>query len=160
MIIDFHSQRFLPPATLADHARRRVHLALGHRSESIQRVVICFGGTSDRRGDNDMYCLMQVHLSDALVATVVHIGPDIRDVIDRTTDRVGRVVVALLARADHNSRSISISANASPRRERAARPPARNACAPDRACPGAATRAQSTVARPGRIVEESLLDGH
>ena len=116
MNIDFQDRRFLLPAALTDCARRRVRFALMQRGESIQRIVICLGGTNGRRDYNDMYCLMQVHLSDVLVATVVDIGPDIHDVIDRTTDRVGRVVVALLDRAGRNGRAIGSSAKPSPLR--------------------------------------------
>ena len=117
MNIDFLGQRFLLPPALADHARRRVHSALMHRGDLIQRIVIRLGGTNGRRDNDDMYCLMQVHLSDALVATVVDIGPDIHDVIDRTTDRVGRVVIAHLDQARHDRRAIGSSAKPSPLRD-------------------------------------------
>lgn len=131
------------------------------RSESIQRIVVCIGGTNGRCDYNDMYCLMQVHLSDALVATVGDIGPDIHDVIDRTTDRVGRVVVALLARADRNRRNIGSSANASPRQARpgARRDLLRGTLGPLSSMPCGLDPVGIHRRAAGRIVEVPLLDG-
>jgi hypothetical protein len=92
MNVDFQGRGLPIPTALADHARRRLDSVLMHRSEFVQRVVVRLGGANNRRGPSDTYCLMQVHMSDALAAAVVDIGPDINDVIDRATHRVGRMV--------------------------------------------------------------------
>lgn len=92
MEIEFQGEGFLNTAALADHARRRVHYVLSHHSDCIQRIVLRLGGTNSHRGHKDMYCLIQVHLVDALAATVIDIGADVHVVIDRATDRVGRMV--------------------------------------------------------------------
>ena len=102
---------------LAEHARRRLHYVLIHRGDVIRRIVVRLGGTGGRRGPNDMYCLMQVHMSDALVATVVDMGPHVHDVIDRATDRVGRLVAAHFDQAPRERRSTASSANPTLRRQ-------------------------------------------
>lgn len=93
MNVDIQGRGCLVPAALADHARRRLHDDLMHHGDFIQRIVLRVGGTNHRRGHTDTYCLMQVHMSDALAATVIDVGPDIHDVIDRAADRVDRMVV-------------------------------------------------------------------
>ena len=110
MNVDLQGRRLLIPAALADHARRRLHDALTHRGDVIQRIVVRLGGTDGHCGRNDMYCLVQVHLSDALVATVVDIGPRLHQLIDRSTDRVGRLVAAHLDQAPRDRRSTASSA--------------------------------------------------
>jgi hypothetical protein len=85
---------------LADHACRRLHFRLRHRSDRIARVWVRFGDTGSRRGLRDTYCVMQVQLRDAPAATVMHIGVDAYDTIDRATDRVGQLVEQLLSLAD------------------------------------------------------------
>lgn len=97
MDVEVQGRGFQVPAAVADHARRRLHYVLSHHSDSIRRIVLHLGGTNSRRGHNGMYCLMQVHLVDTLAATVIDIGTDIHDVIDRATHRVDRMVVERLA---------------------------------------------------------------
>jgi len=111
MNVDLQGRRLLIPAALADHARRRLHDALTHRGDVIQRIVVRLGGTDGHCGRNDMYCLVQVHLSDALVATVVDIGPRLHHLIDRSTDRVGRLVAAHLDQAPRDRRSTASNAD-------------------------------------------------
>ena len=117
MNIDFQGRGLPIPAAQADHARRRLHFVLRHRSEFVQRVVVRFGGSGSRRGQNDMYCLMQVHMSDALAAAVVDIGPDIHDAIDRATDRVGCVVAEYLEQTRCGRLRAGAPAEAPPRQE-------------------------------------------
>lgn len=159
MNIDFQGQRLPLQAALKDHARRRVDVVLMHRGESIERIVICIGGANGGSDYKDMYCLMQVHLPGALVATVVDIGPDIHDVIDRATDRVDRIVGALLARVEHKRRNVESSANTSPRQKRAgiscaerARPLSRSPRRPDPVA--------NNCRAAGRIVEIPIVDGN
>lgn len=111
MNIEFQCRGFLTPAGLADHAHRRLHGALIHRDDVVQRIVVRLGGTDGGRGHNDWYCLMQVHMSEAPVATVVDIGPHLQDVINRATDRVGRLVAACLDKAARDRRSTASSAH-------------------------------------------------
>jgi len=118
MNVEFQNHGFLTTAALADHARRRLHDVMTHRSEFIQRIVVRLGGTNNRRGHCDMHCLIQVHLSDAFMATVVDIGPDIHDVINRATDRLGRAVAAHLDQAHRDRRKIGSGATTRPRPER------------------------------------------
>ncbi len=99
MEIELQGQGFLNTDALAQHAQRRLHFVLSHRSDCIRRIVLRLGGTNGRRGYQDMYCLVQVHLIDALVATVIDIGTDIHVVIDRAADRAGRLVAERLAQA-------------------------------------------------------------
>lgn len=115
MIVDIHGLGFTVTPALAARARRRLHDVLIHRSDVIQRIVIRLGGADGLGSHNDMYCLMQIRMSDALVATVMDIGPHIHDLIDRSTDRVGRLVAACLNQASSRRRAAS-SANSTLRR--------------------------------------------
>lgn len=110
MNVDFQGRGFLIPAALAQHVRRRLHDLLVHRGDLIQRIVVRLGGAQGGLGRHDMYCLMQVHLPHALVATVVDVGPQLHDVVDRTTDRVGRLVAACLDQAARERRSTASDA--------------------------------------------------
>ena len=94
MNVEFQCRGSPIPAALTDHVRRRLHDALTHHGDVIQRILVRVGGTDGCRDHNDRYCLMQVHMSDALVATVVVIGPRVHDAIDCASDRVGRLVGA------------------------------------------------------------------
>lgn len=111
MNVDLQGRGLLIPAALADRARRRLHDVLNHRGDVIRRIVVRLGCTDGRRCRNDMYCLMQVHMSDALVATVVDIGPRLHHLIDRSTDRVGRLVAAHLDQTPRDRRSTASSAD-------------------------------------------------
>lgn len=73
------------------HARRRLQFRLGHRSDRVEHVLMRFGDTGSRRGHLDTYCVMRVQLRGAPAATVVDIGADVYDTIDRAADRVGRL---------------------------------------------------------------------
>lgn len=117
MIVDIHGQGFTLTPALADRARLRLHDVLIRRGDVIQRIVVRLGGTDGRRGHNDMYCLMQVRMSAALVATVVDIGAHIHDAIDRATDRVGRLVAAYLDQARRDRPSSASSASPTLRRQ-------------------------------------------
>lgn len=117
MIVDIHSEGFTLTPALAEHVRQSLHDVSIHRGEVIQSVVVRVGGTDVRRGHNDMYCLMQVRMLDALVATVVDIGPHIHDVIDRATGRVARLVAAYLNQAPRDRPSPASSANPMLRRQ-------------------------------------------
>jgi hypothetical protein len=110
MNVDFQGRGLPIPAALADHARRRLHFVLMQRGELVQRVVVRLGCANNRRGHSDMYCLMQVHMSDALAAAVVDIGPDIHEVIDRASDRVGRMVAEHLEQTRGNWPPVEASA--------------------------------------------------
>ncbi|HEY0887042.1 MAG TPA: hypothetical protein VGE20_17245 [Ramlibacter sp.] len=117
MIVDVHARGLTVTPALAEHARRRLHSVLSHRGDVIRRIAVRLGGAGDRRGPNDMYCLMQIHMSDALVATVVDMGAHVHDVIDRATDRVGRLVAAHLDQASRDRRSTASSASPRLRRQ-------------------------------------------
>ena len=83
--------------SLADHARRQLQVRLMHRSDRVAYVSVRIGGTGSRQ---DMYCVMQVQVRGAPAGTVVDIGADAYDTIDRTADRVGRLVEEQLRFAD------------------------------------------------------------
>lgn len=76
---------------LAEHARRRLSYRLMHRSDRIGHVLVKLGETGGHRGQRDVYCLMQVQLHNAQSATVVDIGVDPHETIDRAADRVCRL---------------------------------------------------------------------
>lgn len=92
---------------LADHAQRRLSYRLGHRSERIAHVSVKLGNTGSRRGSCDVYCVMQVQLRGARAATVVDIGADPHDTIDRAVDRVSRLAEEQLRQADDRHRTTS-----------------------------------------------------
>ena len=116
MNVDFQGRGLPIPVALADHARRRLQFVLRNRAEFVRRVVVRLGDTNSRRGHNDMYCLMRVHMSDALSATVVDIGPDIHDAIDRVADRVGRVVAEHFEQARRDRQPFGVSVDPPTRR--------------------------------------------
>lgn len=81
---------------LAAQVRRSLRHELMQRSERVDRVDVRIGGRgSDGRGD-DMYCVMQVHLSGTSAATVVDMGTDMRSTLERAAERVGRLTAAKL----------------------------------------------------------------
>ncbi len=85
---------------LAEHARRRLSFRLMHRSDRIAHVSVKLGSTGSRRGHHDTYCVMCVQLRGAPAATVVDIGADVHDTIDRAADRVSRLAEERLRQAD------------------------------------------------------------
>lgn len=85
---------------LVEHARRRLDFRLRHRSERVAHVSVRFGATGSRRGRRDTYCVMRVQLRGAPAATVVDIGADLHDTIDRAADRIGRLADERLREAD------------------------------------------------------------
>ncbi|ODV13448.1 MAG: hypothetical protein ABT20_02025 [Rubrivivax sp. SCN 70-15] len=87
-------------AALADHARRRLHFRLMHRSDRVAHIAVRLGDTGGRRGRGDTYCVMQVQLRGAPAATVVDIGADAYDTVDRAADRVARLAELQLRGVD------------------------------------------------------------
>jgi hypothetical protein len=85
---------------LVEHALRRLHFRLRHRSDRVAHVSVRFGDTGSRRGRRDSFCVMRVQLRGAPAATVVDIGADAYDTIDRAVDRVGRLADEQLREAD------------------------------------------------------------
>lgn len=86
--------------SLADHARRRLQLRLMRHSDRVAHVSVRIGGPGSYRGRQDTYCVMQVQVRGTPAATVVDIGANAYDTIDRTADRVGRLVEEQLRVAD------------------------------------------------------------
>jgi len=85
---------------LADHARRRLQFRLRHRSERLAHISVRLGGTRSGRGRQESYCVMQIQPRDSPAATVVEVGEDAYDNIDRAADRVAQLVEELLSVAD------------------------------------------------------------
>lgn len=85
---------------LADHARCRLHVRLRHRSERLAHISVRLGVTRSGRGRQESHCVMQIQPRGAPSATVVDIGEDARDTIDRAADRVAHLVEELLGVAD------------------------------------------------------------
>lgn len=92
MQVEIQSREFPVPPALANQAQHSLHQALDQRGESVQRIVLRLGGMNCGRERVDTYCLIQAHLADTRVATVIDIGPNAHDVIARATDRMGRTV--------------------------------------------------------------------
>ncbi|MEJ8838387.1 hypothetical protein [Ramlibacter sp. AN1133] len=78
----------------AAHARRRLQACLRQRSACVAHVSVKIGDASGRRAPHDAYCLMRVQLHGAPEATVVDIGADAYEAIDRAADRIGRLAEA------------------------------------------------------------------
>ena len=114
MNIDIQSLGFPITGALADHARRRLRFVLTRRSDRIQRVVVRLGDENGPRGGVDKFCRIQVRLFNAPVAVIEEVGPELYAVIDRATDRVGRVVVKHLDRVRSGRRYGRCGATASP----------------------------------------------
>lgn len=83
-------------AALADHARRRLLYVLMPRRHQVQRIDVHVGETRSRRGMQDGYCKVQLQLVHAGVTTVVDVGKDLYDAIDRAVDQAGRLVAEKL----------------------------------------------------------------
>lgn len=81
------------------HVRRTLRRGLLHRSDRVDRVDVRLGGPGSDGGGDDMYCLMQVHLSGTSSATVVDLGADLHATIERAAERVGRLAGAKLEAA-------------------------------------------------------------
>lgn len=99
---------------LAGHARRRLQFRLRHRSERLAHISVRLGGTRSGRGRQESYCVLQVQPRDAPAASVVEIGADAYDTIDRATDRIAQLVEELLSVADGrrlpSSRTLEVAA--------------------------------------------------
>ena len=122
MNIDIQSLGFPITGALADHATRRLQFVLTRRSDRIQRVVVRLGDENGPRGGVDKFCRIQVRLFNAPVAVIEEVGPELYAVIDRATDRVGRVVVKHLDRLRSRRRHGRGDATASPLDEFGAKP--------------------------------------
>jgi hypothetical protein len=83
-------------AALADHARRRLLYVLRSRQHQVGQVEVRLGDTGSRRGLQEGYCKIQLRLVHAGVATVVDVGKDLYDAIDRAVDRAGRLAAERL----------------------------------------------------------------
>ena len=103
MDIRFHDHEASRQAALCMHARQRLQHRLAHRSERIHHVEVRLGGTGSRRGHQDIYCLMRLQTVGAPATTVVDIGTDAFDTIDRAADRVARMADEQLRLADRDS---------------------------------------------------------
>ena len=99
MNIDIQCLSFPTTVALSEHAERRLRFALTRHTDRIRRVVVRLGDANGPRGGLDKFCRIRVYLSDAPVAVVEDIGCDLYVVIDRATDRMGRVVVTQLCRS-------------------------------------------------------------
>ena len=106
MNIDIQSLGFPTTAPLADHARRRLRFGLTRHSDRIRRIVVRLGDVNGPRGGEDKFCRIRVYLLDAPVAVICDVGADLYTVIDRTADRVGRVVVKHLDRSRSRGRRV------------------------------------------------------
>jgi ribosome-associated translation inhibitor RaiA len=106
MNIDVQSLGFPITAAPADHVRRRLRFGLTRHSDRIQRIVVRLGDQNGPHGGEDKFCRIQVHLLDAPVAVIVDVGTDLYTVIDRTADRVGRLVVRHLDRSRSGERRV------------------------------------------------------
>lgn len=104
MDIRFQNHATHADAALADHARRRLWFRLLHRSDRVVHVAVRFGDTGSRRGRHDTYCAVRVQLDGIPAATVVDIGADAYDTIDRAADRAGRFVEEQLRMVDAGPR--------------------------------------------------------
>ena len=122
MKVDIQSQDFPLTSALSEHAKRRLQFVLTRRSDRIQRVVVRVGDKNGPRGGVDKFCRIQVHLLDAPLAIIKDIGLELYAVIDRATDRVGRVVTQNLARSRTGRRIGRVEATASLPDEFDARP--------------------------------------
>lgn len=97
MDIRFHIDAGRGADALADHARRRLHLRLLHRSDRVAYIAVKVGDTRSHRGHRDTYCAMRVELNGVPSASVVDVGDDAYGTIDRAVDRVGRLVETQLS---------------------------------------------------------------
>ncbi len=122
MNIDIQSLGFPITGALSDHARRRLRFVLTRQGDRIQRVVVRLGDENGPRGGADKFCRIQVYLFDAPVAVIEDVGPELYAVIDRATDRVGRVVVKHLDRLGTSRRYGRGNATTSPPDEFGAKP--------------------------------------
>ena len=99
MNVDIQSLGFPLTTALFDHSKRRLCFVLTRHSNRIRRVVVRLGDENGPRGGVDKFCRIQVHLRDAPMAVIEDVGSDLYAVIDRATDRVGRMVVKHLDRS-------------------------------------------------------------
>lgn len=99
MNIDIRSLGFAMTDALSDHAKRRVFFVMSRYSDRIVRIRMRLGDCNGPRGGIDKFCRIQVYLVDAPAAVIHDTGTDLYDVIDRATDRVGRVVTRHLDRS-------------------------------------------------------------
>lgn len=91
--LDIQSVSFPITVSLRAHATRRLGFVLTRRSDRVRRVVMRLGDENGPRGGVDKFCRIQVYLDHAPVAVIEEVGANLYSVIDRATDRVGRVVV-------------------------------------------------------------------
>lgn len=122
MNVNVQSLGFPITAALAAHAGRRLRFALTRHGDRIHRVVVRVGDENGPRGGLDKFCRIQVHLLDAPLAIIKEIGLELYAVIDRATDRVGRVVTQNLDRSRTSRRLGRVEPTASPPDEFDARP--------------------------------------
>lgn len=91
-------------AGLAEHARTRLQLRLLHHSERVAHISVKLGDAGIQCAPRDTYCVVQLQLRGAPAATVVALGADAYDTIDRAADRIGNLAEAQLRSADARRR--------------------------------------------------------
>lgn len=94
MHIRFPAHGTQRPVALQEHAQRCLRLRLHDRSDTVAHIDVTLGDPARHRGLQDMFCVMRVQLRGVPAATVVDIGGDPFDTIDRAAGRVARLAEA------------------------------------------------------------------
>ncbi len=93
MKIDIQSRGFSLTAALQHYAQRRLHFAMSHCSDHINRVVIRLSDVNGPRGGADKCCRIQIALAGIPNVMVEDTEIDMYAAIDRACDRARRTIV-------------------------------------------------------------------
>ena len=100
MDIRFQTAMTRADVELAEHAFRTLQFRLQHQSNRVDYIEIKLGNSGGRRSRKDSYCIVSVKLRDAPSSTVVDIGTNVYNAIDRASDRVCRLAQAQMRLTD------------------------------------------------------------
>ena len=100
MDIRFQTAMTCADVELAEHALRTLLFRLQDQSNQVDYIEIKLGNSGGRRFQKDSYCIVSVKLHDAPASTVVDIGTNVYNAIDRASDRVCRLAQAQMRLVD------------------------------------------------------------
>jgi len=92
MQVDIRARQIEIDESLRAYIERRLRFALGRFGERIGMVTARFENANGARGGVDKQCRINVGLRPSGNVIVEDVDADLRTVVDRTSERVGRAV--------------------------------------------------------------------
>ena len=92
MRIEIRSAGFSSDQALREHVWRRLRIALSHRVDDVQKVVVRMSDENGPMGGIDKRCRIEVALLGLPLQVVEAVAGDLHSAIDSATKRLGRAM--------------------------------------------------------------------